>query len=429
MAAEALGAEAALWARDGALARAGERWGRLAHGAALAFVVTLYANPMYWFPAFERARLGLGTALLCAGAVVMRRLTSGERMRLGGPASALLLAGYGGIALLSLSWTIAPHESRQYLVELAKLMLLYVALQNAVDTPSRLRRFLVVAALASLAPSIEGIRTWRSGLDLVEGFRTHWLGIYRDPNRLAMSLVAVLPFTVASFAATRRAWLRALLAFTLAAQIAAVVLTHSRSGAVAAAVALGLYLLRGGVRGAARGLVVASALAVGVAVLAPRTFWERESTIADYREDASVQGRQNAWKVLGAIARERPLSGVGAGAFYFAWDRYAPLSAGGHHLVAHTLPMEIQGELGAIALLSFAAFVAWLALALWRAGADPLVGREARAVFAAFAGYFVCELVNGYSLSWFLYFLFACGVTAVRLSRLRQALGTEVPSA
>jgi hypothetical protein len=57
---------------------------------------------------------------------------------------------------------------------------------------------------------------------------------------------------------------------------------------------------------------------------------------------------------------------------------------------------------------------------VWRAGADPLVGGEARAILAALAGYLVCEMVNGYSLSWFLYFLFGCGAAVVRLARLRE---------
>jgi hypothetical protein len=55
--------------------------------------------------------------------------------------------------------------------------------------------------------------------------------------------------------------------------------------------------------------------------------------------------------------------------------------------------------------------------------ADPLVGPEARVVFAGLCGYLVCELVNGYSLSWFLYFLFACGVAAVHVAAVRRAAG------
>ena len=128
--------------------------------------------------------------------------------------------------------------------------------------------------------------------------------------------------------------------------------------------------------------------------------------------------------VLEEVA-ERPLTGVGAGAFLPAWGRYAPLEAGGHRYVAHNVPLEILGELGIPALILFATFVLALMVRLWRAGADPLVGPEARAVFAGLAGYLVCELVNGYSLSWFLYFLFACAAAAIHVAALRRRSQAE----
>lgn len=87
--------------------------------------------------------------------------------------------------------------------------------------------------------------------------------------------------------------------------------------------------------------------------------------------------------------------------------------------MAHNILLEIVGDLGIVAFGLFAAFVAWLTWRCWGAGADPLVGSEARAIFAGLSGYLVCEMVNGYSLSWFLYFLFACAAAVIRLSRAR----------
>jgi O-antigen ligase len=72
--------------------------------------------------------------------------------------------------------------------------------------------------------------------------------------------------------------------------------------------------------------------------------------------------------VLDGIVAERPLTGVGAGAFLPAWGRYAPLEAGGRRYVAHNVPLEIMGELGIPALVLFSGFVLTLLLRLWRAG-------------------------------------------------------------
>ncbi len=141
--------------------------------------------------------------------------------------------------------------------------------------------------------------------------------------------------------------------------------------------------------------------------------------------DESVQGRENAWKVLGVVVDERPLTGVGAGAFVQAWGHFAPLEAGARRYIAHNILLEIVGELGVVAFVLFCAFSGWLLLRLWGAGDDPLVGVEARAVFAALAGYLVTEMANGYSLSWFLYFLFACAAAVVRTARARAALARE----
>ncbi len=419
MGAQATTLDAELLARQVWLSRTSRRWHGLAHAAALSFVVMLYSNPMYWWPWFERLRLAFVSAAVAAVAVVVHRIVSGERIRVGGWASLPLFA-YLSLVPLSLAWSIAPQATVRSIGETWKMAVIFVAVQNAVDSRSRLRRFALAAALAALGPALGSIDVWRTGDALVEGYRTHWRGLFADPNRLAMSLVAVVPFTLYGVMTTRERRLRVLFAFAAVAQLVAIVLTHSRSGAIAAGVAVLLYLGRGR-GGLARGAVAAVALASALAAFAPETFWERSRTLGRLEEDESLRGREHAWEVLGVIVEERPLGGVGAGAFLESWSRYAPLSAGGRRYVAHNVLLEIVGDLGIPAFGLFAAFVALLLGRLWRAGRDPLVGNESRAVLAALAGYLVCEMVNGYSLSWFLYFLFACGAAAVRISRVRAA--------
>ncbi len=418
--------DSALLDRQAWIERASRRWHVLVHGATLAFVVMLYSNPQFWWPWFEKLRLAFVAMAIGAFALLMHRVTSGERIRVGGPAVAPLLA-YLSFIPLSLAWTLSTPDTVAASFEAGKMAVVFVVVQAAVDGPRRLRRFMLAGALASIGPALGAIDVWRTEDALIDGFRTHWRGPYADPNRLAMCLIAVLPFALYGAITARRRWVRAVFAVTLAAQIAAIVLTHSRSGAVAAAIALALFLFRGGTLTFGRKLAAAGVIALGLLAFAPESFWQRQATIAEYETDVSVEGRENAWKVLGVIVEERPLTGVGAFAFIHAWGRYAPLEAGGRRYVAHNVLLEIVGELGVLAFLLFCAFIAWLLPKLWRAGSDPLVGTEARAIFAALAGYLVIEMVNGYSLSWFLYFLFACGLVTIRLSRARAALGTELP--
>ncbi len=419
--------DAALLSRQAWLERTGRRWHRLLYGATLAFVVMLYSNPMYWWPWFEQLRLAYLCAALSAFALVMHRLVSGERVRMGLPA-VLPLFGYLVFVPMSLAWTVSFRDTVAATIEAMKMALMFVVVQNAVAGPARLRRFMLVAALASLGPALGAIDVWRTDDNLVDGFRTHWHGMYGDPNRLAMSLIAVMPFAIYAILTSRRRWVRALFGATLAAQITAIVLTHSRSGAIAASVALVLVLFRGKGVSPARKLLLGVVIAAGVLVFAPSTFWQRQATITQFETDMSVEGRENSWKVLGVILQERPFTGVGAGAYIASWDRYAPLAAGGHRFVAHNILLEIVGELGVVAFGLFLWWVVWLLVRLWRAGDDPLIGLEARAIFAALAGYLVTEMANGFSLSWFLYFLFACAMATIRLARSRAALTGEARS-
>jgi O-antigen ligase len=409
--------------RAAGLAQAAERWGRLAYVAALCFVVQLYASPAFvWPEVFEPLRLGVVSSTVCALAVLMRRLTSGERLRLGGPPAAFLFA-YALTVPLSLAWTISTPRTLDAIVEMAKLVVLYVALLNALDTPGRLRTFLIVGALATLAPSTGGIQRWLDDDRLVEGYRTAWRGNYADPNRLAMGLVLFLPVALAMAGEVKKRWLQVALLLAAVSSTAAVILTHSRSGAVALVVGLGLVLLRSRRKG--RGLFLGAIAAVCVVAFAPQSFWTRTESIADYEEDASVAGRERAWQMLVVITQERPLGGVGAGGFLEAWDRFAPLRAGGQHLIAHNIFMEILGEQGMVALALFGAFCTWLTLRLWQAGGAGPGSVEARALLAGLSGYLVCELVNGYSRAFNLYVAFAAAVAAIAMARMQVRLARQ----
>jgi O-antigen ligase len=205
-------------------------------------------------------------------------------------------------------------------------------------------------------------------------------------------------------------WKRALGFAGVAACIAGIIATHSRGGSIGLGVAVLVFALMSR-RKALAGVAALVALS-GVLLFAPRSFWQRNETLAGYDQDLSIEGRWEAWQVAGRVLRERPLTGVGEGAFLAAWSQYAPIDSDrlfGHRYVAHNLVLEVAGELGipgALALLAFIFCAFWSA---WRAR-DGELGGEARAVFAALSGYVVCQMFSGYSLSWFLYTLcaFAC---------------------
>ena len=156
-------------------------------------------------------------------------------------------------------------------------------------------------------------------------------------------------------------------------------------------------------------------LFVGMAVFAPKTFWQRTETVASFEEDASAMGRVYAWEVTAGISRDRPLLGVGAGAFRFAWPLYAPFEARRAY-VAHNVFLDVIGELGIVGFLLFLVFVSSAWAGTLKVPPIHEYGWLSRAIGASIAGYLVCALFSGYLLSAHLYVLFGLGACTERLS-------------
>lgn len=392
-----------------------EKRDKLAFAAAVGFALALYSSVVSLFPFLQPARPALTTAALAALLLAFGRVARGQSFTWDGWRG-LALIGLGVWAFLSASWSFNPLISRHYGIEMLKLIAIYLTLVNVVNTPRRLELIVGAALLASLAPSIGTINFWRNGTDLVDGYRAHWLGVYLDPNHLAMSLVAIVPVAI-TFALSRHApWVRLLGAASAGLGITAIILSHSRGGTLGLALALGLWALTGGKK--LRAVLAAGLVVLGAAIFAPQTFWTRTETISTYERDISAQGRVWAWEVTAAINRDRPLIGVGQGAFYWAWPEYARGEARHARFVAHNVFLSALGELGFVGFFLFLGFVAATLAGGVRAWRHPLVGPLARPLTAGFAGYILCDMLSGYLLSAHFFFLTALSAAADRAARL-----------
>ncbi|MEW5967269.1 MAG: O-antigen ligase family protein [Pseudomonadota bacterium] len=150
---------------------------------------------------------------------------------------------------------------------------------------------------------------------------------------------------------------------------------------------------------------------LGVAILLPRFNWwhrafilialvagivaaigQSETTAAKFRQfdttgerslfqtlDHMLSGRMIIWETAGEMLKDRPLTGVGAGAFADAYDRYAsrpedPFRSGGDYVGgvyhAHQMYVSIAAESGLIGLAGLLAAIALLVRWYRRAPAD-----------------------------------------------------------
>ncbi|MBZ4415955.1 spore coat polysaccharide polymerase ExoJ [Myxococcus sp. RHSTA-1-4] len=396
----------------------GQRRDSWAFHALTAFAVVMYAAPGEWIPALAPARLALVTSGLAAGLMVIRRLGRAEPLYVDG-ARGLALIGFSTLAVASISWSLNPEVTRATGIELLKLTAIYLTLVNVITTGRRLAVVCGAMVLASVVTSIGVIDWYNTGVDLVEGFRARWVGVYADPNHMAMNLGLVVPLAVAFLARKGSAWVWRLACLGAAGlAVAAIVLSHSRGGFIGLSVAMGLWAIREKRR--IQAVVVGSLFVLGLLVFAPQSFWERNETVADFQEDASAMGRVYAWQVASRISLDRPLLGVGAGSFRYAWPLYAPPEARRAY-VAHNIFLDVIGELGWVGLAFFLVFAGGAAGAAFEASRDREMGWLARALSASVAGYLVCDLFSGYILSAHCYVLFGLAAAAQRIAHASAA--------
>lgn len=402
----------------------------LAFWALTAFIVLIYTVPGEWIPALDPLHLALVSSGLAAGLMAIRRLGRAEPLYFDGVRGVALL-GFSGLAFASVAWSMNPEATRSTGLELLKLTAIYLTIINVVTTGRRLVVLCGAAVLASIVTSIGTIDWYYTGVDLVEGYRARWVGVFADPNHMAMNLGLVVPLAVAFLARRESGWvLRALCAVAAALAVMSIVLSHSRGGFIGLSVAMGVWAIREKRR--IQAVVVGVVLVVGLVVFAPESFWQRNETVTSFHEDASAMGRIHAWQVTSRISLDRPLLGVGAGAFRFAWPLYAPPEAT-TAFVAHNIFLDVIGELGFVGLLLFLVFAGGATGGAFASSKDSQMGWLGRALAASMAGYLVCDLFSGYIVSAHLYVLFGLAASAHRIALAREraaAVGVQqVPPA
>ena len=388
-----------------------DRW---AFGFLLAFLACIYLSPGEWIPGADRWRPALLTSAMATGLFLLGRVGRRQPLWAGGQRGVLLMC-FCGLAFVSLRWSLYPDVTRSTAVELLKWVLVYLTVINLVTTERRLRWALLALILSSIITS-RGVIAWHNaGVELVEGYRARWLGVYADPNRMAMSVGIVVPLAVAFFVRRRSAWwVRLACGVAAAMAITAMVLSYSRGGFLGLVASAVTWLVLE--RHLGRTLVVV-AVAMAMLVLSPRSFWDRTRTVSTYEQDASAMSRVEAWTVASRVSLAHPLLGVGAGTFPFAWRIYGPQHTGGRVYAAHNVFLQVISDLGFVGLGLFLAFIGSVLGPLWQAAREKERGWLARALAAAVVGHLVSCLFAGFLVSVHFYVLFALAACAERLAQ------------
>ena len=180
---------------------------------------------------------------------------------------------------------------------------------------------------------------------------------FEGNNGLAVALLMVMPLFWYLRSQAKAKWVQLALLVAMILIGFSILGSYSR-GALLGIVAVCIYL----VYKSRHRLILLPVLIVAGAIsvtMLPDKWFERAESIQTYEEDRSAMGRINAWKFGFNLAKARPLTGGGYGAYTpRLFQKYAPIPEDFHD--AHSIYFEVLGEQGFVGLLLFL-WLGWLA--------------------------------------------------------------------
>src|SRR6185503_13840596 len=144
----------------------------------------------------------------------------------------------------------------------SKIILIFILMLNTLTNPKRIDRFLWLIVYASGYIAFRAVFDYARGVNLVENGRVQGAvgGMFKNPNDLALNMVAVIPLA-AALAMRARAMVRRVAAVGCAfLMVGAVVVSQSRSGTIGLAVMI--VILGAGVARRRPALAAAGVLAL-----------------------------------------------------------------------------------------------------------------------------------------------------------------------
>lgn len=234
----------------------------------------------------------------------------------------------------------------------------FVLIANAMDTRSRIHAAMAVFCLCASVLAIHGIDQVRNGIgwtgaELSQGTRIQYIGIFGDPNDLGLLFAMCLPMSLYLAGRGGYAGMRRLFWWAVAALLVyGIYLTNSRGTLLAVVGMLGVYVWM------RRGMVVAGIMAVCALagmMLLPSRLQDLEVG------EASAMGRVESWYHGLQMFIDRPVLGVGAGAYS---DMY--------YLTAHNSFVLVLAESGFIGFSIWIAFLGYCILMPLAAVRSPL---------------------------------------------------------
>ncbi len=252
---------------------------------------------------------------------------------------------------LSYLWTAAPEATVIEIGTSLQMVAMLWLLHQLAFSQQRLLSVLQAYVVGTLVSDVDTIYQYLHGINPAGKSRFFAIGF--DPNELALTLVLSLPLSLYLASVTRRQWLVWFYRVQFLLTAWTILLTASRGPVIAAAgilLVLPAVFFRSNERQKAV-LVAVTAVGVSVALFAvPAASWKRLGSIGSEVSSGNLNDRRVIWEAGLETFRQRPILGVGAGAFSATVHNSTGIA-----YVAHNTFLSILVEQG---LIGFGIFVA-----------------------------------------------------------------------
>ena len=319
------------------------------------YAAVFVLRPGELYPALSVLRLERLVGAVTLAAMLLEMIRREGKVSLDGTTQSRWLFLFLITIYLTIPSSFWPGRTLERVVDFLKIAAFYVMIVQLVTTRRRLLGFvgtyivlIVYLAFTSLRAYLGGELMIAQGIDRAVG--TTSAG--GNPNSLGATLGTVVPLGLLLAAAARRFRTKLVLGAGIGLCLWTMLLTGSRSSVLGlVAAALVLWLMSG--RKALYALL-GSIVFVGTFYLLPGSYRERYSTITSTELDESSELRVETWRSGVRMLLDRPLLGVGAGAFGTA---HATAYSSGNWLESHSLYIQVPAEIGLIGTGVFFGFL------------------------------------------------------------------------
>lgn len=312
-----------------------------------------YFRPDYWLwdPSVIAS---LNLSLVIGAAVLVMSLSAIGRFRLTRLVVLILL--FLAQSVVSLLHSEHYASSLPYWDDFIKVMVITILITFLVSDRKRFRMvFMVIAFSLGLEAAKQG---WAQMILNPGATNANTNPMLGDNNGVAVGMMMLIPILVALAQTSTKRWERFVHRFFIIGVFYRGISTYSRGGFLTAG-AIGLISFWRS-KHKLRALIGIAVLAGIVWTVMPTAYWNRMDTLQNSQDeqDASARGRLFFWQVATAMAKAKPLTGVGFNGFEASFTSYDSSSgAWGDARAVHSAWFGVLAEMGYPGLFLFVAII------------------------------------------------------------------------